>query len=397
MGRDLYQSEPVFRDAIDACAASLGPHHGPDILNALYPPAAGSHKTTSVGKGPRATPFRRLLDPGTPVGNRGPFFQTGISHPAIFAFEYALASLLIGWGIRPIASIGHSIGEYAAACLAGVFSLEDAMRLVAGRARLIQALPPGAMVAVPLAENDVLARLGEHLFLAAVNAPGMCVVSGHEPHVSRFERELAREGVASRRLNASHPFHSPLIGSIREDFLRLFDPLILRAPGSAYVSNLTGSWISSELATDPEYWFRHTCGTVRFLDGVRTLHAGSGAALQEVGPGRELAGFARLQLRADGIDDATVLASVGQEDDTETDSVWLAEAMGRLWLAGIDVRWDRYYEHEQRRRIALPTYPFALAPVLDRTGLGARRGSRLSRRSPVRAAVDTDAGPGRRR
>ncbi|HSP79990.1 MAG TPA: type I polyketide synthase, partial [Myxococcaceae bacterium] len=222
MGRGLYETEPVFRKHVDACCERLLPHLGVDLRQLLFAPESGSEEAAA-----------RLE-------------QTALTQPALFVVEYALARLWMAWGVKPRAMVGHSIGEYVAACLAGVLSLEDALALVVARGQLMQSLPPGAMLSVSLSEQEVRPLLGESLSLAAVNAPSLCVVSGPPRAVEALEAELARREVPHRRLHTSHAFHSAMMEPILDAFAARVRQVRLSPPRIPFVSNVTGTWISPE-------------------------------------------------------------------------------------------------------------------------------------------------------
>ncbi|HEY0602390.1 MAG TPA: type I polyketide synthase, partial [Herpetosiphonaceae bacterium] len=242
MGRDLYDGEPVFRQAVDRCAELLRPQLGVDLRNVLYP---GAQQAESAGQ---------------------QLSQTWLAQPALFVVEYALAQLWISYGVRPGAMLGHSIGEYVAATLAGVLSLADALKLVAARGRLMQQLPGGSMLGVALAESALRPLLGPALDLAAINGPASCVVSGSHAAIEELRAQLAAQGIESRLLHTSHAFHSAAMDAIRAPFAELVGSVRLSPPQSPYLSNLTGGWISAAEATDPRYWARHLRETVRFAD-----------------------------------------------------------------------------------------------------------------------------------
>jgi len=326
MGKDLYDSEPAFRNALDQCARLLQPHLGLDLRTVLYP-----------------------ADPGADAAS---LEQTTLAQPALFAVEYALAELLREWGIRPAAMIGHSIGEYVAACLAGVFSLQDALALVAARGRLMQSLPAGAMLVVPRPQEETRRRLTGGLSLAAVNGPSFSVVSGPSEEIDAFAGSLAAEGIEGRRLHTSHAFHSAMMDPILEAFGQEVAKVRLSAPRTPYVSNLTGTGITAAQATDPAYWVRHLRETVRFADGAAELLQDRSRVLLEVGPGRTLTSFVRA-----ASPERTALTTLRHPTDSEGGEP-LAHALGRLWLAGVRVDWPGFYAHQHRRRVLLPTYPF---------------------------------------
>ena len=332
MGRELYQLEPLFREQVDLCAGLLKSHLGCDIRDVIYPDEKTIGEATC-----------RLE-------------QTAFTQPALFVIEYALAKILEVWGIRPQAMIGHSIGEYVAACLAGVFSLEEALLLVATRGQLIQSLPAGAMLAVALTEKEVHPLLGEKLSLAAVNATSMCVISGAEEAIGTLKNGLLEKGVGCTILHTSHAFHSHMMEPVLPLFLDHVLRVNLKSPKIRYVSNVTGKWITAEQATDPAYWASHLRQTVRFSDGVADLKAGEDPILLEVGPGRTLAGL--VQQYTNNAVTPVVLSSLPHPKEQESDSAFLQKTLGRLWLAGANIDWSGLYRSQRRRRVALPTYPF---------------------------------------
>ncbi|MGB8506943.1 MAG: acyltransferase domain-containing protein, partial [Pyrinomonadaceae bacterium] len=353
MGRELYRAEPVFKQHVDYCSDVLKAHLGFDLRTILYP-ATGEEE-----------------------GARERLRQTLVTQPALFVIEYALAKLYESWGVRPAAMIGHSLGEYVAACLAGVFSLEDALAAVAARCRLMQEMPEGAMLAVTLKQDEVEALMGEGLWMAAVNAPALCVVSGAVEAVQEFEARLVDLGVMHRRLEVSHAFHSGMMEMAVEAFAGRLRGLRLNSPKIPFVSNLTGDWIREEEATDPSYWARHLRETVRFDEGVGRLLRAGGPVLLEVGFGRTLTKL--VDGRADLPEGQPVLASLDASQGHEPEEAMLLCALGRLWLAGVEINWPALHANAPRRRVPLPTYPFERerywidAPRERAAGVAARR------------------------
>jgi acyl transferase domain-containing protein/acyl carrier protein/2-polyprenyl-3-methyl-5-hydroxy-6-metoxy-1,4-benzoquinol methylase len=329
---ELYQTEPTFHDAVDLCIELLKPHLGFDLKSILYPSAEQAQAAAEQLQ------------------------QTAITQPALFVIEYALAKLWMSWGIRPVAAIGHSIGEYVAACLAGVFSLEDALSLVSARGKLMQKLPPGAMLAVPLSEKEVRPLLKEHLSLAAINGVSLCVVSGLTDAVEALQNQLAAQGIECRRLHTSHAFHSHMVESILKPFTEQVKKVHLQAPQIPYLSNVTGTWITATQATDPNYWSNHLHSCVQFAQGLQQLLQDPNQVLLEVGPGRVLS---TLALRHPGKTEAhIVLSSVRHPQDEQSDVAFLLTTLGKLWLSGVQVDWSVFYAHQQCYRLPLPTYPF---------------------------------------
>jgi acyl transferase domain-containing protein len=261
------------------------------------------------------------------------------------------------WGVVPRAMIGYSLGEYVAACLAGVLLLEDAVRLVAARARRIDALPEGAMLAVSLPEDAVLPLLGAELSLAAVNGPELSVVAGPPAAVAELEARLAGEGMATRRLRTTHAFHSRMMEPAAAPLTALARGLRLAPPRIPFISNVTGTWITAEQATDPGYWAEHLQRPVRFGAGVGELWREPGRVLLEIGPGQSLATLALQHPAADSAADPVALGSLPSVYERRPEQAVLLDALGKLWLAGAAVDWPAVYGRERRRRVVLPTYP----------------------------------------
>ncbi len=347
MGRGLYETESVFRDAVDLCAARVKSRTGLDLLAALYP------------------------DPSREEWAGAQLRQTGVTQPALFAVEYALARLWMSRGVQPAALIGHSIGEYVAACLAGVFTLENAVDLVADRGRFMQELPAGSMLAVMRPEDEVAPRLNGELSLAAVNAPQLSVVSGPAEAVEAFRERLASEQIQCRPLHTSHAFHSSMMDPILEPFSAKVAEASPQPPALPLISNLTGDWMTAAEAQDPGYWSRHLRGTVRFADGLRTLLNRNNPVLLEVGPGNALTTFARNHPAAS---ESTAASSLRHPKENISDDKYLLRAAGSLWTAGVNLDPDKLYAGESRRRTPLPTYPFERRRCwIDPPGQGAAK------------------------
>jgi len=335
MGIELYRSEAAFRDEVDHCAEILLPRLGFDLRQALYPAL--------------------YPEDGDPREAAERLEQTALAQPALFVVEYALARLWVSWGVRPEAMLGHSIGEYVAACLSGVFSLEDALGLVAERGRLMQEMPAGSMLAVPLPEEELRPLLGS-LSLAAVNGPAMCVVAGDSGEVAALAQQLEARGLQVRRLHTSHAFHSASMEPVLPRFAAAFAGLRLNTPAIPFVSNLSGTWIRPEEATSPEYWVRHLRETVRFAAGLSTLFGRAGAVFLEVGPGRALTSLVRQHPQRP--EAPSVLDSLPTAGDGRTADGAVLRTLGQLWLAGVEIDWAGFHAGERRLRVSLPTYPF---------------------------------------
>ncbi len=315
MARELFEKEPVFRDALNRCVEILRPHL--DLLAALYPGPLASESITA----------------------------TAIAQPAIFSVEYALAKLWESRGITPSAMLGHSVGEYVAATLAGVFTLEDALTLLAGRAKLMQAIPAGAMLAVRLPEAELRPRLGSLIEIAAINSPRLCVVSGPPEAIALFAEEMAAENIASVVLQTSHAFHSAMMEPVIAPFTELVKNSPRSQPKIPLISTLTGNATAD--FTAPEYWPHQLRQPVRFSSAAAFVDKNH--VLLEVGPGTTLAPLAR-QSRGGPV--------VSSLNNSGHDQSAMLEALGRLWLAGVTIDWPLQHGRERRQRIQLPTYPF---------------------------------------
>ncbi|WP_448269830.1 aminotransferase class III-fold pyridoxal phosphate-dependent enzyme [Nostoc sp. DSM 114159] len=332
MGLNLYNCEPVFQEAVDECAEILKPLLGKDLREIIYP-APSERETAAIS-----------------------LRQTCFTQPALFVIEYALAQLWQSWGVKPQSMIGHSIGEFVAACIAGVFSLEDALILVATRGRLMWELPEGAMLSVRLPAKEVEPRLSTELAIAAINGPSLCVVSGPIEAIASLQKQLESEEVMCRRLHTSHAFHSPMMDSIIAPFAEVVGKVKLSPPQIPFVSTVTADWITAQQATDPMYWATHLRQTVRFAEGIQTLWQQPERLLLEVGPRITTTTLARQQ--AKDIKQQIAIPSLGDNAENEAEWTALLKAVGQLWLAGVSIDWSNFYQRETRQRIPLPTYPF---------------------------------------
>jgi acyl transferase domain-containing protein/acyl carrier protein len=354
MGRELYDSEPDFAAEVDRCAEILRPHLGADIREILF--SAGPR--AAKGTGERQTDLRAMLrrggEPGDEASRR--LARTEHAQPILFAVEYALARLLMAWGITPQAMIGYSLGEYVAACLAGVLSLEDALALVARRAKLIQELPGGAMLAVPSPETEVRPLLDERLAVAATNGPHLCVVGGPEEAVAELEGRLAERGVTCLRLTTTHAFHTPMMRPAVAALTGLAATARVGAPKIPYLSNVTGTWITAADLQDPGYWARHMVQPVRFAEGVAELLREPGRVMVEVGPGGTLSALVRQH--PEGGAGRLAVGTLRRASEEGSDLALLLDALGRLWVEGVPFDSEALFAGERRHRVRLPTYPF---------------------------------------
>ncbi|WP_292877327.1 non-ribosomal peptide synthetase/type I polyketide synthase [Nostoc sp. NMS1] len=327
MGRQLYDTQPTFRQTLDYCDEILRPYLEKPLLSVLYPTSQESS----------------LLD------------QTAYTQPALFALEYALFQLWKSWGIVPDVVVGHSLGEYVAACVAGVFSLEDGLKLIAERARLIQTLPQnGEMVAVFADEGRIAAIIqpySQEVVIAAINAPKNIVISGVRQSVEKIIAALETEGIETRRLKVSHAFHSPLMQPILDQFQHIASRIQFQAPCIPIISNLTGQMLPPGYIPDASYWRRHTCEAVRFMVGINTLFEQGYELFLEIGSKPILSTLGKRQQQGT----ATWLPSlVKGQDDWQV----LLASLSTIYVQGIDVNWTGFDRDYSRHLLSLPTYPF---------------------------------------
>ncbi|UCH95065.1 MAG: amino acid adenylation domain-containing protein [Candidatus Aminicenantes bacterium] len=357
MGKDLYQKEPLFREEMDRCFDILKPLVDYDIKKILYPNVeseecrGGSPCPPSPGDSP--------LERGTPDSMKGwgvsNINQFEVAQVVVFIIEYALARLLMNWGIEPRGMIGYSFGEYTAACLSGVFSLVDALRLVVVRGQLISRLESGLMLSVPLAAHRLKPLLPAGLYLAIDNG-STCIVAGPGDKIEAFANQLKEQRYMCMKLPHSHGLHSAMMEPILEEFKKYVARVKLNRPQIPYISNLTGTWITVGEAVDPGYWSRHLGETVQFAAGIDRLKKEPRPIFVEIGPGRDLrALLVRHQEEESNIKAVNLLPP--QQQETAHDG-YLLSKIGQLWLYGVTIDWRQFYRGEKRHRISLPLYAF---------------------------------------
>ncbi len=337
MGRELYESEPVFEDAIDHCAEILSQYLDIDIRDVLYPINADDEEAAHKLK------------------------QTGLAQPAIFAVTYAQVMLWQSWGITPDMMVGHSVGEFVAATIAGTFSLQDALKIIAGRAKLMQELPGGSMLAVRMSEEELAPWLekAEGVSIAAVNAPSVTIVSGSDESIQNLVALLEEADEETIELHTSHAFHSSMMDPILEPFEAIVQTATLNEPFAPIVSTLTGQLMTDEEITSSPYWTQQLRQAVRFSDAVKVLLEDSNRIFLEVGPGTNLSGAVRQHLTKDSeAGPFFVIDSLGHASKQLPALSAMLDGLGKLWMAGAEPDFGQYYAEEKRRRVPLPTYPF---------------------------------------
>ena len=327
MGRGLYETEHVFRRAVDHCASVLEPALGTDVRAVLYP---GDARKPPPSEGPSGLNLRAMLQraPRDPSADR--LNHTRVAHAAMFVTEYALAALWMSRGVRPRAMIGHSLGEFVAATIAGVFRLDEVLRLIAERSRLIELMPAGAMLALPLSEIDVRPILPPDVVVAAANSPASTVIAGPLSSIDAMEALLSQHGSVFRRLPVHYASHSPMMAAAAADIEGLLRGMTLLPPDVPFISNVSGTWITDSEATDPGYWANHVVAPVRFADGVLELMRSNTDTLLEIGPGATLGTFARQCAAAAGLSEPAVVQSLAHAFERDADPDVLADASRRL-------------------------------------------------------------------
>ena len=332
MGRCLYETHPRFRETFDRCSTILIPYLEKPLLSVLYPTAAEKAQSESI------------LD------------RTGYTQPAVFSVDYALADLWRSWGVEPAAVMGHSLGEFVAACVAGVFSLEDGLKLVAERARLMQALPAGGSMAAVFADptlvGDALAAYTETLSISALNGPDHTVISGAEADLAVVLQQFEKKGISFKRLKVSHAFHSPLMEPALDSFEKIAAAIRYHAPEIEVIANVTGRAAGTDDLTTPAYWRRHARQPVQFEASMRRLYGEGHRIFLELGPSPILTGMAsRFISNADAVWLPSLRKGQGEWEQ-------ILKTLGDLYIRGVNIDWDAFECHWPRRKVLLPTYPF---------------------------------------
>lgn len=333
MGKNLYDDEIVFKDAVDTCCKILQPHLGIDLKTILYPKDSEKEKAEKQLK------------------------ETMYTQPSLFTIGFALSKLWMSWGVQPKGFIGHSIGEFVGAHLAGVFSLEDALMLVANRGRMMQELPHGSMLSVRMPADELEKEIDKSCSIAAINGPSLCVVAGPTDKIEKLQKDLEVREVVAKMLVTSHAFHSPMMEPMMKPFLVKVKSVKLNKPTIPFVSTATAKWIADEEATNPEYWSNHVRATVRFAEGIQTLwNEKPQRILLECGPRNTASTLAKQQAK-----EPTKQVAISSLNDTaENFAEWeqILFGLGQLWMSGATIDWKNFYALEKRRKVALPTYPF---------------------------------------
>lgn len=332
MTYDLYQNEPVFKFYIDECCSLLKSIIDIDLKEIIYP----KEESREIAE--------KKLN------------QTNITQPALFVIEYALAKLWMSFGLMPSAMIGHSIGEYVAACIADVFSLKDAINIVAKRASLMQKILPGSMLAVFDTEKNIKDLLTSDLSVAAINSPGITIISGTNPAIKDFEELLTKKKIYYKGINTSHAFHSQMMDPVLDEFKGFLEKINFNKPKLPFISNVTGKWIENDKVCSPEYWVKHLRGTVRFSDGITELLKSPNRVLLEIGPGDTL--FKLVQQHNFDKKTFMILSSIPNPKEKISEHYYFLTTLAKLWVNNVKINLNQYYETRPGKKISLPAYPF---------------------------------------
>lgn len=333
MGKELYEHENVFKAAVDLCAELLLKNQNLDILKIIYP------------KRNTAKAENQLKD-------------TKYTQPALFVIEYALAQLWMSWGIKPTLFCGHSVGEYVGAHLSGIFTLEDALKLITLRGQLISGLPEGRMLSVRTSADNLRDMLTDEVSVAAINSDNLCVLSGTNEAIESFAKKLEEKDIPNKVLTTSHAFHSSMMDPILDSFEKEVSKIKLNVPQLPIISTVTGNWLTDAEATNPEYWSNHIRAAVRFSDAMDTANVLEDAVLLEVGPGRALSTLSKQKKNKTYTSISSLLIPSEQEGSYHS----ILPALGQLWLKGVDIDWKAFYQDQTRQKVWLPSYVFDRKP-----------------------------------
>ncbi|MBF0450305.1 MAG: type I polyketide synthase [Candidatus Magnetomorum sp.] len=356
MGRELYETQSVFRKMIDQCDKILQSHMDKPLLEILYP--------KNIDLTPKDKSLFEMMNPKNDDQKTGPLYfinDTIYSQPATFAVEYALAELWKSWGIQPEIVLGHSLGEYIAACVAGVFSLEDGLKLVANRARLMKELSPeGEMLTAFAPENKVTEAIQPYMkdvSVAAVNGPGIILFSGRKEAVRKIAESLETERIRTIKVNISHAFHSPLTEYMLAEYEKVLSQVKLTSPKIKLISNLTGEFVTDEIAS-PQYWLNHLRQPVKFADSMKMLHEKNHEIFVEIGPDPVLLGLDQCLPEGYGASIETPIQWLPSLRPKYSDLQQMLESLGALFVSGASINWQKFYNTSHYQKVILPNYPF---------------------------------------
>lgn len=360
MGRGLYETIPYFREVVDACDVALRPFLNQSLTALLYSPETTKQPNTPTSGLDLAAMLGRK--PTANNEQEARLQETAVAHPLVFSIEYALARLLQQWGVEPDGLIGYSLGEYVSATIAGVLTLQDALTLVARRAQLIQALPTGKMLATPLSPEAVTPFLSKNISLSAHNGEALTILAGEAEAILAVQQQLLEKQVACRLLDTTHAFHSHMMQSAVADLTKLAQTITFAAPQIPYLSNVTGTWITTKQATNPTYWAQHMCQPVQYFSMLRNLMGQAQTYhLIEVGPGQSLGAFVKQHPQCKPEQFASIYPTMRYSYDHQDDHWFLLTTIRKLWLSGVNLQWETVLSGDSNPIFASPQQPLVFA------------------------------------
>jgi acyl transferase domain-containing protein/2-polyprenyl-3-methyl-5-hydroxy-6-metoxy-1,4-benzoquinol methylase/acyl carrier protein len=356
MGLDLFNNNKVFRNSLLLCSSIFNKLTGNDLISIIYPDGISDIRNVNENTG---IDFLQMVRGDTGENKSGTKLdETIFAHPAIFSIEYALTQMCFELGIKPSVLIGHSIGEYTALCISGALGLEDTLKLISERARILNTVQHGEMLTVDTKEENLKQYLTGSLSLAAVNDFSSCVISGLKYDIDALKIKLNLQGIVHRSVRTQHAFHSKLIEGKKEDLYSLFKQIRFGQLSIPIISCSTGDWLTDNEITNPDYLVSHTTNSVRFFAGINKLFTEKYIHFLEIGPGQNLAGFVLKSYPKDTGKKIFVRTIMKNVYDSQPDYEYFMRTVAKLWTSGIDINWEYLYKGYQPKRIPLPTYPF---------------------------------------
>jgi iturin family lipopeptide synthetase A len=358
MGKELYQKEPYFQEILDSCFEILTSLTNKDFKQILFPNKHTTipmdQKTLTIVDAPKGEP----VNTSSPMETESKMMEPQNHQPLLFAFEYALARLLMSWGIQPHTMMGYSFGEYVCATIAGVVTLQEALQLVVVRSQLLEEIQGGGMLSVPLRVEEIQPLLPGDIYVAIDNGH-TCIVAGPDASLENFENQLRKQKYMCLRVSQTHALHTQYMEPLKEKFQKREKELTPQEPVIPYVSNVTGTWITPEQVKEPGYWTQHLTQPVRFSQGIRELLKKDPESLFiEIGPGQDLSNMVHRFAEEITGKSQPVFNLVRASNKKESDLQYLLKRIGQLWLLGVNIDWIAYYRNQERNRLSMPTYPF---------------------------------------
>lgn len=356
MGLNLFNNNKVFRESMIRCSEIFKSITGKDLLSIIYP--EGTEEKNNINENLEIDFLKMVRGEETKEETENSLEKTIYAHSAIFCLEFALTQMCYDFGIKPSALIGHSLGEYTALCISGVLSLEDTLKVIIERAKILESTPEGEMLTVDTTEENIKKYLTESLSIAAVNDSSSCVIAGLKNDIDALKKILETACIIHRSVKTKQAFHSHLLESKKVVLKKIFESVHFNTMELPIISNLTGDWLTNEEINNPDYWVSHTIKTVRFYKGIQKLFTENYNHYLEIGPGQNLATFVQKSISKSGRQKINVNTTMKNVYDSQPDYEYCIRTIAKLWTVGIDIKWESLYKKNKPRRIPLPTYPF---------------------------------------